>query len=303
HRPGQGVLVPGGGEELEVGLERGGAEGLDALLGHERGVEVADLLGLTGGVRGGGVRDDVADALLGQVAQHHEGAVAGPVGGDLVLADVGAVDEAGEVVLRPHGGVHGLLERHRSGGLVRRHALTIREVEAPPSRDETRPARPAAHGKIGPCASTSPPTTPGSSSSPPSSSTSPPGGTTSSTMAPTSTTPSTTTRRSASPRARRSSRSRAASASSSGAPATVSRSPRTRFAACARRSCGTRTPPPSPGRTTTPTSSPSARGSTRWTTRSPSSRPSSPSRSPARTATSAASTSSRSTRAADVARR
>ncbi len=96
-------------DAVEVGLERGDAESLDARRVHVGGVVVADLAGV--GVHdgaAGGVLDDGADVGLGPLAEQVEGAVARAVGRDLDGVEPGAVDVAEEVVLGADLGVHGL---------------------------------------------------------------------------------------------------------------------------------------------------------------------------------------------------
>ena len=93
------------------------AEGLDALLVHEAGVEVADLasphLGVVGRDGRGRSRRSI-DLLLRLVEQRHEGAGGGAVGGDVGGAQPRAVDVPEQVVLDADVGI---VPRDVDGGL------------------------------------------------------------------------------------------------------------------------------------------------------------------------------------------
>ncbi len=158
------LLVVGNlGEACEVGGYRGGAQGLDPLLVHERGPQVADLLGrgplrgLPG--RGRAVLHDRADLLLGLLGDDGEGPPRGAVGRDVDLSEPTAVDVAEEVVLGPDREVHpgpGVVEdrhggepneRHRHAGRRQSRSRTQRARrarQAPPAsgRRGSRPGRP-----------------------------------------------------------------------------------------------------------------------------------------------------------------
>ena len=86
----------------EVGGDRLGAERLDAIDVHERGVEVADLplVGAGRGVRRGGLLEDGVHVLLRLVAQLVERAVGGPVRRDRGVGQPATVHVAEQVVLR-----------------------------------------------------------------------------------------------------------------------------------------------------------------------------------------------------------
>ena len=96
--------VGDGADVGEVRLERPAPPGLDGLLVHERGVEVADL-GPERARRGVGGRrlDDRADIGLGRIPQGVERPVGGSVGRDLVLSQPAAVEVAEQVVLDADG--------------------------------------------------------------------------------------------------------------------------------------------------------------------------------------------------------
>ena len=87
------------GELIE---QRADAQARDGLGVHEAGVQVADALGIgaLGGVRRGGLGDDVAHLLLGAVGQQPKGAVGGAVGGHPMVRQPATVDVTEQVVLR-----------------------------------------------------------------------------------------------------------------------------------------------------------------------------------------------------------
>jgi hypothetical protein len=103
------VQQAGGGvhrvDGIEVGPDRVQVQRLDALLVHEAGVEVTDLLGLRTGLVGGGRQrlQQGVDVAFGLVSQAVERSVAGPVVGDRRLQEPAAVHGPEQVVLRTDG--------------------------------------------------------------------------------------------------------------------------------------------------------------------------------------------------------
>jgi hypothetical protein len=88
-------------------LQRREAQRLDVRLVHERGEGIADLAAIAG--CGRIVRralDDFAYVLLHALMDHHERAIARPVGGDFRVPDPRPVDELEEIVPGLHFAVH-----------------------------------------------------------------------------------------------------------------------------------------------------------------------------------------------------
>src|SRR5690606_40622822 len=108
HQGGDGLVVRGGADGLELRRQRGGALGLDRGFVQEAAVQRGDLRGIAGG--GVAARHVVlhqpAHPRLGQVAQDEEGAVHGAVGGDPGGARPVAAHVGEEVVARRHARVH-----------------------------------------------------------------------------------------------------------------------------------------------------------------------------------------------------